>query len=311
LTLSNIPDDMSGVSSASWTIPPSALGSKGLTELLAPRSAGFVYVTSDVPLIAQALEGRVDNSMLAGLPPMHSQPGYQTPSVTVFSITGAVLHNGKPLAGANVQLTGPVNASTVTDASGNYKFGSTPAGQYSVRVVDAGYVISPTSTNVTVTAGSQRASDFNATLLVPFITVIQPSSLIAGSPSTDLIIAGGPFVANNQVIFDGTAFPGTLTQAGVPVTVLTATGGISVVIQTQTVVKVTIPAAKLVTPRLVSVAVQNVGPGGSTTSSNQGFTISPRSSSLSSSVLSDPLAQSILGQPAVEPSTEILVNTPD
>jgi carboxypeptidase family protein len=301
LTLVNIPDDGSGISSASWTIPPSALGSKSMSELLAPRSAGFVYVTSDVPLIAQALEGRVDDSMLAGLPAMHSQSDYQAPSVTVFAITGAVLHNGKPLAGATVQLTGPVTASTVTDASGTYRFGSTPAGQYSVRVVDTGYVISPTSASVTVTAGSQRVSDFNATLLVPFITVIQPSSVIAGSASTDLIIAGGPFLSTNQVIFDGTAFPGTLTQAGVPVTVLTSTGGISVVLQTQTVVKVTIPASMFATPRTVPVAVQNIGPGGSVTSSNQAFTISARSSTLSSSI-SDPLPRSILRQPAVEPS---------
>jgi hypothetical protein len=274
LSVVNIPDDGSGVSSTSWTIPPLALASKSLTELLAPRSPGFVYVTSDVPVTAQALEGRVDDSMLAGLPPMHSQPDYLVPSATVFSITGAVLHNGKPLAGATVQLSGPVTTSTLTDSNGNYRFGSTPPGQYSVRVVDTGYIISPNSANVTVTTGSQRASDFNATLLVPFIMMVQPSSVVAGSPSTDLIIAGGPFVSNTQVIFDGSPFPGTLTQAGVPVMVFNATGGISVVTQTQTVVKVTIPASMLGTPRVVSVAVQNIGPGGSVTSSTQGFLIS-------------------------------------
>ena len=117
-------------------------------------------------MIAQALEGRVDNSMLAGLPPMHAQPGYLPPSSTAFSLTGVVLHNGQPLAGANVQLTGSVTAATFTDASGNYSF-AIPPGQYSVRVVATGYIISPSSNNATVTTSNQRVNDFNATLVVP------------------------------------------------------------------------------------------------------------------------------------------------
>ena len=272
LTILSIPDDGSGVSSSSWTIPPSALASKSLTELSASRGAGFIYVTSDAPVIAQALEGRVDNSMLAGLPPMHSQPGYLAPSSTAFSLTGVVLHNGQPLAGANVQLTGPVTAATFTDASGNYSF-AIPPGQYSVRVVATGYIISPSSNNATVTTSNQRVNDFNATLLVPLITVVQPASVTPGSSATDLIIAGGPFLSNSQVIFDGIAFPGTLTQAGVPVAVVTATGGIAVVLQTQTVLKATIPASMLAVPRVTSVAVRNNGPGGSVMSAAQSFSV--------------------------------------
>jgi len=41
----------------------------------------------------------------------------------------------------------------------------------------------------------------------------------------------------------------------------------------QTVVKVAIPSGMFVTPRVTSLAVQNIGPGGSVTSANQSFSV--------------------------------------
>ena len=58
-----------------------------------------------------------------------------------------------------------------------------------------------------------------------------------------------------------------------PVAVVTATGGIAVVLQTQTVLKATIPASMLAVPRVTSVAVRNNGPGGSVMSAAQSFSV--------------------------------------
>src|SRR5262249_42743974 len=157
--------------------------------------------------------------------------------------------------------------------SGNYQFANTPPGQYSVRVTATGYTVSPSSISVTVTADSKRGNNFSATLVMPTINVVQPSAVIAASPSTDVVIAGGPFLSNRQVMFDGTAFPATLTQTAIPVTVVSATGGVSVVMQMQTVAKATIPGGMLAAPRVTFVAVRNIGPGGSVTSPAQSFSV--------------------------------------
>jgi hypothetical protein len=56
---------------------------------------------------------------------------------------------GNGVAGAVVELTGPVSASTVTDADGNYLFEALPEGVYTVRVLSHPAV--PESWTVTVT----------------------------------------------------------------------------------------------------------------------------------------------------------------
>ncbi|MEP7359761.1 MAG: carboxypeptidase regulatory-like domain-containing protein, partial [Anaerolineales bacterium] len=55
---------------------------------------------------------------------------------------------GNAVAGATVALTGPVNATTVTDADGNYLFENLPDGAYTVQVI--GYPATPPTWAVTV-----------------------------------------------------------------------------------------------------------------------------------------------------------------
>jgi hypothetical protein len=83
-------------------------------------------------------------------------------------------------------------------------------------------------------------------------------------------------------MFDGAAFTATLTQLAMPVTVVTATGGMSVVMQMQTVAKATIPGGMFVAPRVTSVAVRNIGPGGSITSAAQSFSVGTPAPTLTS-----------------------------
>src|SRR3989454_2077544 len=83
LTLQYISDAGALVSSTTLTINPSTEAARTLTDLLPnARNAGFIYVTSNVPIIATALEGAIDNSILGALPAMHSQPDYPGPTST-------------------------------------------------------------------------------------------------------------------------------------------------------------------------------------------------------------------------------------
>lgn len=274
LTVLNIPDNGSGVSSAVVTIPPFSMVTRTVGDLLPEATtAGFVYVSSDTPITAAALEGRIDDSMLANLPAMHSQASYVAPSANKFLITGNVTNNGVALAGASIQLSGPVTTSTVTDAAGNYQFANTPPGPYTVQAVASGFTISPPSIRVTVTSSSQRGNNFVATLVTPVITAVQPPSVTVGSSATTIVVAGGPFMASSKIIFDGAPVATTLTSAGVAVTVTTATGGLTTVIQNQTVLQATIPASSFVAPRVTTVNIQNVGPNSVATSAPTNFSI--------------------------------------
>src|SRR5439155_5855389 len=111
-----------------------------LSELLPEiRRAGFVYVSSDVPVVASGLSGRSDDTVFWSPVAMHSQSDYIPPDPTKFLITGSVRHNGVPMSGASIQLSGALNVSTVTNEFGDYLFEDVPSGSYSIRAVVGGY----------------------------------------------------------------------------------------------------------------------------------------------------------------------------
>jgi hypothetical protein len=274
LTLLNIPDDGSGVSSSLVTIPPFALLSQTLLNFLPEAlNPGFMYISSDAPIVAQGIEGRGDNGVLANLPPIQPQPDYAPPVSTKFLITGKVAQNGAALSGASVQLSGSQNATAVTDQTGNYQFTNIPPGQYSVQAGKAGYTFSPASISVGISGASSRGNDFAGTLIPPTITAVLPQSVLAGSSATVLIVAGSPIIATSQIVFDGSPVITSVTSAGIPVTVVGATGGVSIVLQQQTVLTATISADLLATPRVTTVAMENSGPGGSVISNSLTFAV--------------------------------------
>ena len=117
---------------------------KNLNELLPEfRKSGFVHIVSDTPITVSGLFGRSDNTMMSALSPLHSQPDYNPPDPTTFVLRGIIRHNGMAFPGMVVQLSGPVNASGVTDGFGNYIFQDVPNGSYVVRAGAAGYSFSP------------------------------------------------------------------------------------------------------------------------------------------------------------------------
>ncbi len=274
VTLRYFSDDGTAQSLTTLTLNPFAQITRTLGELMPEaRGAGFVHVSSSVPIIVSALEGALDNSMLAALPATHSQPDFVPANATRFLISGTIRQNGVAFPGVTVQLNGPVSVSTVTDQNGTFTFLNTPPGSYSLRPIATGFTFSPGALSVTISTDSRRNNDFSASPTSITITGVQPSSVVAGSPSTTIFVAGTPLTANSQIVFEGNALPTTLTTAGFPVSVVSATGAVTVVTQTLPALQATIDAAALAVPRTTSLSIRTTGPGGSITSASVTFAI--------------------------------------
>lgn len=265
LMLRYISDDGTPNSTASLTLDPSTgtAESRQILGTLMPevQAAGFIQVQSDVPIIAAALEGSFDNTVLANLPAVHPQSGYNPPTSNTFLISGTAFSNGVPLPGAIVQASGPSSLSTTTDQNGNYKL-SLPApapGVYTLTGSDLGYNFSsPITVQVIAdangnTGGSSRNNNFTATLQTPVITSVQPNGIVVGSGPTTLVVTATPVSPNGQIIFDGKPLVTTLTTpppAGLPSSVSSGTG------QTVPTLQATIDSSLLVGGHQASVVVQ-------------------------------------------------------
>jgi uncharacterized repeat protein (TIGR01451 family) len=85
-----------------------------------------------------------------------------TPAPT-FLISGKVT-SSTPFVFAAVELNGPLSASLINDANGNYEFVNLPAGQYTLTPVNIGYDWVPASRTVTITNANITGQDFAGTL---------------------------------------------------------------------------------------------------------------------------------------------------
>jgi hypothetical protein len=274
VTLRSILEDGIADSQTTFTLEPFTSLTRIATELIPEiRSNGFLHASSNVPILVSGIEGRTDLTALGNLPATHSQSDYIPPDPTRFQITGTIRHNGVPFGGVNVQLTGAVSASAVTDSVGTYFFPNTPAGQYTVRAAAPGYTFSPSTISVRITNETSRNNDFDATLVVPTITAINPTAIVAGSPDTVLAVAADPITTSSAIVFEGITLPTTLGTASFPVQVAAGTSGTTTVFQTRPALTATIKAQTLAVPHAASVFVRTTGPGGSTSSSTSAFMI--------------------------------------
>jgi hypothetical protein len=103
-------------------------------------------------------------------------------SVNAFAISGSIA----PIAsGAGTLLTlgGAANATTTSDASGNYSFGGLQNGTYTVTPGKAGFTFTPAFQTVTVNGANQPAINFTATPVPTFRIsgTISPSGNGAGA----------------------------------------------------------------------------------------------------------------------------------
>ncbi|MGA9798620.1 MAG: TonB-dependent receptor [Terriglobales bacterium] len=88
---------------------------------------------------------------------------------TVFGTVTGIVHDPhhRPMQGATVALksrTSAWSASTTTDANGEYRFNTVPAGDYSIDASSSGFV--PASQNVTVVSGTEPVVHFQLQIAV-------------------------------------------------------------------------------------------------------------------------------------------------
>ncbi|MBD3297107.1 MAG: hypothetical protein GF341_00475, partial [candidate division Zixibacteria bacterium] len=118
---------------------------------------------------------------------------------TVTTVSGLVTDQFKDvIVGATVELSGPDNRQTTTNANGGYTFTDVVEGDYTIDVSQSGYV--PESKETTV-AGSPVVVDFEliaGTNVVGQVNIVESSTPIAGATIT-LDGAGGTFVAASGI----------------------------------------------------------------------------------------------------------------
>jgi len=108
----------------------------------------------------------------------------------LFNVSGTVTNtSADPVAGVAMALTGPVNTSVTTNASGNYSFAGLPNGDYVITPSFAGFEFSPPNRSITVAGTNVSGQDFVALQIPPGFTVSgKVSNLIDSSPVAGLAI---------------------------------------------------------------------------------------------------------------------------
>ncbi|WP_020075028.1 carboxypeptidase regulatory-like domain-containing protein [Cryocola sp. 340MFSha3.1] len=108
------------------------------------------------------------------------------------AVEGVVSAGGTPVAGAAVQLTGPVSAAFTTGADGAFALGGLPAGTYTLTVTPpAGYTVTGAATRTfTITAAGEAVGDQDFALVAPVTpppTSVGPAGPGAGTSSSETV----------------------------------------------------------------------------------------------------------------------------
>jgi hypothetical protein len=149
--------------------------------------------TFDFPSIAVAISG----ANVAGI----NFVGTAIPPAT-YSISGTVTEDGviNPLVGATMTLSGAADASTTTDAGGNYTFPNLANGTYTVTPSLAGYTFNPVSTEVVINDAVVIWTNFIGT---------------SGTPTTfsisGTVTSGGSVLPGVTMTLNGAGSSGTTT----------------------------------------------------------------------------------------------------
>jgi len=110
--------------------------------------------------------------------------GTSTTTTPGLGISGAV--SGVALQGVHVKLSGATTGDTTTNASGAYSFTGLVAGDYTVTPSLAGFIFSPVSDVVTVSAADVIGNNFTETASAPASSVI--SGTASGAVAQNVLI---------------------------------------------------------------------------------------------------------------------------
>ncbi|MEU1350972.1 S8 family serine peptidase [Streptomyces sp. NPDC005795] len=195
---------MSGTSMASphtaatvalmWAASPAIRGDVVATERLLDRTAHDVDDTTcggDAGNNNVYGEGRLDayDAVLS------------VPRGPLGGLTGTVSAGGTPLAGATVELDGPMYASATTGDAGTYSLPKLMVGDYRVKVSKYGYT--PAESTVTVTEDATVTGDLSLAV-APAGTLTGTVSTLSGpEPGAKIEVAGAPADTTTTTAADG------------------------------------------------------------------------------------------------------------
>ncbi|WP_327336330.1 S8 family serine peptidase [Streptomyces sp. NBC_01324] len=175
-----------------WSVSPAIRGDIAATERLLDQTATDADDTTCGGTAADNNvygEGRLDAYAAVNA----------TPRGPLGAVSGTVTTDGSPLAGATVELDGPMYATATTGEDGTYALPKVMVGDYAVKVSKFGYVTATSTTTVTEGATTTRDAGLG----------VAPRATLTGTVRTQ----GGPEAG------------ATIEVTGAPVTATTADDG--------------------------------------------------------------------------------------
>lgn len=244
MNLTFMDDFGDNVSSETVTVPQGqALLNTLATIFPEAQGNGYLLVRSTQPIMANQLDGRTDGSAMGSLPVATASSSFTPPAQTSYLTSGIVWDLnpgtvGMPTGVPNVavELTGPVQESSLTDAAGTYVFEDLPPGTYTVTPVPIGYTVTPPATTFTITNSNYRHDDFVIGLTAPTLTLLTPETALVGSSSVTVAIQGTNFNPGSVLAFQTTTVPTTYIDpqdltATIPASLLTVVGNVEVFVR--------------------------------------------------------------------------------
>ena len=234
-----------------FTIAPGQRLGKLFRELVPAsleQSSGWAFLRSSQPVFGAGLFGPSNGFALMNLPEQAGSAAFTPPAQTTAAISGAVTQESGGVSQITMTLSGPVNATRVTDASGNYSFTQLPAGDYKVSLNKQGATFFPTERTVTLGKTNVDGVNFQAVGIspaeVPGISFLTPASTFGGNAAFNVTVLGGGFNPASVVQINGQALQTLYVNS--------------------TELRAVVPSALLARPAVLNVSVLTPPPGGGT-----------------------------------------------
>jgi Domain of unknown function (DUF4082)/Bacterial Ig domain/Abnormal spindle-like microcephaly-assoc'd, ASPM-SPD-2-Hydin len=120
-----------------------------------------------------------------------------------YTLAGTI--TGPGAAGATLQLQGPINATTTSDAQGSFNFNGVVDGSYTVTASKSGFIYSPAVLSINITGSENVSANFTSTVQ-GFVV----SGTVAGASGINVTLSGA---STQTATTDGS---GNFTLASVP-----------------------------------------------------------------------------------------------
>jgi hypothetical protein len=146
-----------------------------------------------------------------------------TATALTYSIAGTISGG----AGATVNLSGPVNATTTADSSGNYSFAGITSGSYRIVPTKTNLIFAPASLTAVVAGANVIGANFTVPAYCPCSTIWQSTATptVVDAGDQQAIEVGVKFRADSNGYITGIRFYKAAANAGTHLGRLWSSGG--------------------------------------------------------------------------------------